>query len=113
MENGEVSIQKTCKAYQETFNIVLKHVETLVNSLTGKSVVSSDHGELLGERIVPFAPPKFGHSHQYIENETLYRVPCLEIPGEIRRDVMSEDPVTFDSGEIDTIEDRLHSLGYQ
>jgi len=113
MENGEVSIKKTRRAYRETLDIVLEHVGTLVDSLPGKSVVSADHGELLGERVVPFAPPKFGHSYQYIRNETLYRVPWLEIAGEHRRDVTSDEPVTFDRGEMDAIEDRLHSLGYK
>lgn len=38
------------KAYLEDLKIVLKHASAIVEELSGKIVVSADHGELLGER---------------------------------------------------------------
>jgi hypothetical protein len=37
------------KAYAENLNIVLKQVAELVDTLTGRIVISADHGEMLGE----------------------------------------------------------------
>lgn len=113
IENGEISIKKTRRAYRETLDIVLEQVDILISRLTGKSVVSADHGEILGERIIPFTTPKFGHSDEYIRNETLYRVPWLEVPVDQRRDVSRNKPISSDSGEPEIVEDRLRSLGYK
>lgn len=113
IERGEISIQKAKKAYSETLDIVLESVNELLKLLSGKSVVSADHGELLGEKIVPFTTPKFGHSHKYIRNEILYKVPWLETPFEERREVTSDKPIGFANGEPEMIEDRLRALGYR
>lgn len=37
-------------AYKENLNIVLEQVSHLLDNISGKAVVTSDHGELLGER---------------------------------------------------------------
>lgn len=113
IENGEIPIDKARTAYSETLDIVLDQVKMLVKQLSGKTVVSADHGEMLGERIIPFTTPKFGHSHEYIRNKTLYQVPWLELPADERRKVKSEDPVDFNGGNSETVEDRLQSLGYK
>jgi hypothetical protein len=113
VENGEISATKARKAYSETLDIVLDGVATLLEGLSGKSVVSADHGEMLGERILSLTTPKFGHSHQYIRNETLYRVPWLEVPAEERRSVQTDEPVESDNGDSATIEGRLEALGYR
>jgi hypothetical protein len=113
VETGDVSIQKTRVAYRETLDIVLNSVSKLIQQISGKIVVSADHGEMLGERILPFTTPKFGHSHQYIRNKTLYKVPWLEIPSTNRRNVTSDEPVKFDQGDSTTVADRLTSLGYK
>lgn len=113
IERGVISIERTKKAYSETLDIVLAWVADLLNTLSGKSVVSADHGELLGERIIPFGKPKFGHSHEYIRNKTLYQVPWLEIPFEERRRIKADEPIGSESGAPDTVKERLHSLGYK
>jgi hypothetical protein len=113
IENGEIPVEKAQSAYRETLDIVLNQIEGLVDRLPGKSVVSADHGEMLGERIMPFTSPKFGHSHQYIRNETLYRVPWLEIPTSERREVIADEPIGGDSGNSAEIQERLQALGYK
>lgn len=37
------------KAYEKNLEQVLEHVEELSNILEGKTVVTADHGDLLGE----------------------------------------------------------------
>lgn len=113
IQSGEVTVEKTQSAYRETLNIVLGQVERLVDRLPGKSVISADHGEMLGEQILPFTPPKFGHSHQYIRNEILYRIPWLEIPANERRKIITDEPTDADSGSSTDIQERLRALGYK
>lgn len=113
IKKGEISIEKTARAYRETLDTVLEYAEKLVDQLPGKSVVSADHGEMLGEKIIPFTTPKYGHSHEYIRNETLYKVPWLVVPGSKRRKLVADDPLGFERGSHEIVEDRLQSLGYK
>lgn len=58
-------------AYEANMRIVLTHVAKLVDHLQGKIVVTSDHGELLGEKNEYYHRP-----HHYISH--LIDVPYLE-----------------------------------
>lgn len=49
------------KAYQRNLEIVLKEVKKLVTRLPGKIVITSDHGELLGENNLYGHPPWSDH----------------------------------------------------
>jgi len=51
--NSEMSKQEVWEAYIENLHVVLPHVEDLMTSLEGKTVVSSDHGNMVGERARP------------------------------------------------------------
>ncbi len=46
---GEVSVAAARRAYEQTLDAVLPHVAELVTELPGRTVVTSDHGVLLGE----------------------------------------------------------------
>jgi hypothetical protein len=59
------------RAYEANVRIVLKNVAKLVNRLQGKIVVTSDHGELLGEKNEYYHRPQHYISH-------LIDVPYLE-----------------------------------
>ncbi len=54
-------ISKLRKAYSENLNIVLGAVSKLIPLLTGKTIVTSDHGELLGEQMKFFHPCEINH----------------------------------------------------
>jgi hypothetical protein len=113
VERGEISLPRIRDAYRENLEIVLEHAETLVNTLSGKSVVSADHGELLGDRFTPLTRPKYGHSWEHLKNKELYVVPWLETDSDNRRTVTSDKPIGIDRGREETVEDRLHALGYR
>jgi len=49
LENSEISADLTWQAYAENLELVLPHVMDLVENLTGRTVVTSDHGNLLNE----------------------------------------------------------------
>ena len=46
------------KAYEDNLRFVLRHVRNLVKELEGKIVITSDHGELLGEHGLYGHPPR-------------------------------------------------------
>lgn len=47
------------EAYEENLEIVLQHAEELAENLDGKTVITADHGELLGEKGLFSHPNKF------------------------------------------------------
>lgn len=109
VKSGDVSINKTRQAYAESLDIVLDYTSELVNRISGKTIVSSDHGEMLGEHGVFVR--RYGHPHD-IYNRKLRIVPWYVIPSDERRDITSEEPIGFKRLETDAVNNRLQALGY-
>lgn len=108
---GHVTQEEIVRGYTETLEIVLKEVQELLESLDGKSIVTADHGEMLGEQIVPGTRRRYGHPHDIYTPE-LCRVPWLETDYETRREVESEEPIGFQGLDDSVVNDRLQALGY-
>lgn len=94
------------RAYRENLEIVLRQVGTLIDYLKGRIVITSDHGELLGERR--------SYSHGLDSDDpvlrtvpwwTTYTEACREIPP---LPELPGRPVL----EEDVIQKRLKDLGY-
>lgn len=98
-------------AYRENLNIALDHVERLLPKLKGKTVITADHGQLLGDREYPI--PVRGYGHPGLRVAELVEVPWLELPVERRRRIRSEPPETTDQ-TIDNEQSvkALKDLGY-
>ncbi|WP_246999246.1 hypothetical protein [Halosolutus gelatinilyticus] len=111
LEAGEVDENLVWKAYDETLEIALEHVEDLVDEFSEKTVVTSDHGNLVGERILPFGGPKYGHPVRIYTDE-LRKVPWLVIEGEERKEAHSEAPHERLTDTSSEVTDRLADLGY-
>jgi hypothetical protein len=94
------------RSYIQTLHIVESEVKRLVNQLTGKTVVSADHGENLGENY--FGREVFGHGY---DTKECLLVPWLELNYNERKDVMREDPIGYEKSGED-INERLRDLGY-
>jgi hypothetical protein len=105
LRHREVSRDVVLRAYEENLEVVLPHIHELIDSLDGKSVVTSDHGNAFGRFGV------FGHPHRtFIED--LVVVPWLEIDGN-RRDICLGDLRDEESAsDANIIRDRLSHLGY-
>ena len=100
------------EAYVETFEIVQEAVERLLPDLSGRTVVSSDHGKLLGERVSPIPFRMYDHLMGYY-HEKLVTVPWLVHDTGKRRDIKRGDPIKHTSSVDDrTVSDRLSDLGY-
>jgi len=61
LKQGEVDKSTIWKAYLENLEIVLKSVKKLLEIMEGKTVITSDHGNLFGEFLFPFPVREYGH----------------------------------------------------
>jgi hypothetical protein len=112
--NPEVSRDVIRTAYNENLDIVLDEVAQLLDSLPGKTVVSADHGELLGERLPPLPLSQYGHPRG-IYHEKLVHVPWhIHTNGE-RKEIVAEEPEhrkDANTNDDHDVEKHLKDLGY-
>ena len=114
LQRGKVAERDVWEAYCENLQVVLPHVQRLVDGLSGRTVVTSDHGNLVGEYPHPCPVPlkMYGHPPG-VYAESLVRVPWLVVEGETRRTVVAEsNPVRPDQSSDDEATERLRDLGY-
>lgn len=104
LRNGEVERKRVWQVYKENLSVTLPHVQTLVENLSGKTVLTSDHGNAFGEWGV------YGHpARSYIA--PLVRVPWLEIPFDERKDIEATNAGEGFSDQEPSGE-QLRALGY-
>jgi hypothetical protein len=113
VEDGYLSWEQIRALYRGQYETVLEYATELGRTLSGKSVLSSDHGELLGERLTPVTLRESGH-RVGLDTPALLQVPWLDLDGtDERRSITSEPPVESDVDvDYTVIEDRLAALGY-
>jgi hypothetical protein len=112
LEQGAVDEEVVWEAYVENLEVVLEAIEDLVSEFDERTVVTSDHGNLIGETIGPIPISMYGHPTG-IHAENLVTVPWLVNQGDRRKSITSEPPsaadTSYDTGKL---EDRLADLGY-
>lgn len=106
-KNDQITTAELRESYRETLSIVEPHVKGLAEELTGKTVISSDHGENLGE--TQFGLTLTGHGPN---SKEVRFVPWMELPYEERKTVTAESPIGFQYLGEEYLEDRLADLGY-
>lgn len=114
MSRSDGSITDLKKAYRETLNVALPEVRRLIEQLPGKTVVSADHGELLGERRPRMPLRNVGHPTS-IRLPELREVPWLVGPYEERKFIVSEQPKWEENGfeqRNPQLEEHLEAMGY-
>jgi hypothetical protein len=112
VRSGEATWDDVMTAYRDNLRIVLESVEALVEQLEGKTVISADHGELLGERTSPIPIRWFGHPES-IYVDTLVNVPWHVVSNGQRREIVAENPNSELVVEnTDKVEENLRRLGY-
>jgi hypothetical protein len=112
--NLSVSDDIIRQAYKENVEIALRNVMELLNHLEGKTVISGDHGEMLGERGVLIPWKHYGHISGYYTDE-LTKVPWFVIKSGNRRTITAESPGKSEikTSDMEEINDRLKKLGYK
>lgn len=93
------------RLYQQNLKLVLRHVSLLKDYLSGRVVVTSDHGESLGESGV------YGHRRD-IRTKEVVEIPWLEMHLEKREKPLPQVDYEEDVGAEYRLEDRLEALGY-
>jgi len=111
LRRGEIDQEVVERAYDENLEIVLPHVERIMDAEPGKTVVTSDHGNLLGERLAPFMKRFYGHPSRFWAPDLL-RVPWLEHNNGNRREIVAEVSAQEDAELGDDVEEKLKHLGY-
>lgn len=110
--NLDVSTSEVWELYEKTLDEALPHVESLLTDLGGKSVVSSDHGNMVGEQACPIPVTEWGHP-EGIHTPELVEVPWLEHQVGERRSIVADPPRKQSLEGDETVSDRLESLGYR
>lgn len=116
VEKGKLNVEEVRLAYKENLRIVLPSVKELAIMLPGRTVVTSDHGDLFGERphlLYPFKA--YGHLDGLLVKE-LVLVPWLILDN---KNVRAHPVVTKEEAEAllrnedeERAKTRLRALGY-
>lgn len=99
------------KAYYENLDTALPAVARLLDRLAGTTVVTADHGNMLGERARPIPIREWGHPRGIYTDELVY-VPWFVSEGMTRKQWFAEDKDINTASDLKTAEDRLRDLGY-
>ena len=99
------------RAYRENLELILAEVDIVLPQLEGKTVVTADHGELLGERPTFLPLRDYGH-WDGVHVPELVEVPWHVVENGDRKEIVSESP-KLNSVQIDQVEDHLKDLGYK
>jgi hypothetical protein len=111
MQNSEADTETLRAAYRETLDITLDTVGAHLDALEGLTVISADHGELLGERASPLPVRWYGHP------EGVYVPELVEVPWHVvsegpRRTIRAEPPQEIPEPDEEEVTDTLRALGY-
>lgn len=113
VERNDLSRREVILAYRENLELALDAVERLVDAIDGKTVISADHGEHLGERERPLPVRFYGHM------DGLYTSQLVDVPWHVlefdrRRQIVAEEPEDDRrSVDIEAVEQNLQDLGYK
>lgn len=111
MAASGADIETLREAYRDTLEVTLDLVESTLDDLDGRTVITSDHGELLGERLRPIPVRWFGH------REGVYVPELVDVPWQVvkegpRREISADPPERIPDVDEETVEDTLRTLGY-
>ena len=111
-KDNHVSESDLNSCYVENLKIVLDEVKFLIDELDGKTVISSDHGELLGSPSTNSPGlSKYDHPPKTYLPE-LRLVPWLIIHSDNRRDISSDGSPCEKSAPENKVKQQLEALGY-
>ncbi|QLK26774.1 hypothetical protein HYG81_03930 [Natrinema zhouii] len=99
--------------YDENLRLTLPSVEELLAELRGKTVVTADHGNAIGERSFPIPIREWGHPQGVYMEETV-KVPWFVWENGDRKEYCADStPDSRDRGDSAVVEERLQELGYR
>lgn len=111
LRSENITIDDVRAAYRETLAITTNYILNLVGNLDGKTAISSDHGELLGDRLHPGGVQRWEHPRG-VRAPELCLVPWIECPYDERKEIRSEPAENSIEIDQEVVDERLRSLGY-
>lgn len=110
LEKGEIDKETVWRCYKENLEITFPHVSEIIDKAEGLTVITSDHGNMLGERAWPIPSKTYGHPP--IHTKKLLKVPWLEINDGSRKKILAGKSNQENSHDENTVNQRLRDLGY-
>jgi len=109
---GYLHREELIEVYEENLRICLKYVERLVSELYGKTVITSDHGELLGDPSTLIPYHRFGHECKFAQSNRI--VPWFIVDSEYksRKNIIAERPIRMEDIDKEVVDQQLQELGY-
>lgn len=111
-KDSTVTEAKVWQAYKENLDIVLSHVQDLLHILNGQTVITADHGNLIGDRLRPIPVRGYGHPSG-MRSPELVTVPWHVIESATRRQVTAESPSEVQTRSEGEVVEQLTALGYK
>jgi hypothetical protein len=108
---ANVDIDAVWRAYRENLELVLPIALELQDRLDGRTVLTSDHGNEVGERGFPIPMRLNGHDGG-LRTANLTKVPWVVFEAEERRDVEPGEVAVGEEPAAD-VKDRLTALSYR
>lgn len=110
----DISDDTLKQIYIENLERVIPAVEELLCELEGKTVITADHGELLGDRLTPIPIRGYGHPSRLFVEE-LVTVPWQVYESGSRKKITQDEPVdnAIDTRTPEEIDEHLKDLGYK
>lgn len=112
LQAGLVDRKAVMEAYRDNLKYVMESVSEVVDDLPGKTVVTSDHGNMAGEWGLPFPVRIYGHPER-LRFPELVTVPWAEVDNGPRKEIVEEGVTELSAEEGDLVEQRLEELEYR
>jgi len=112
IKSNGLSRKEILSLYTENLELVLSEASELVDAFSGKTVITADHGELLGERQRPIPVRNYGHpSGVYVDE--LVTVPWHICDHDERKTIVAEESESERTRVApETIKENLEAMGY-
>ncbi|RRJ31592.1 hypothetical protein EIK79_07520 [Halocatena pleomorpha] len=115
LRRGEIEEGVFWEAYRDNLIRVLDTAIPLSEKLPGKTVITADHGNAIGEWATPFPMPVYFHPSN-VRIPSLNTVPWFVPPYTERKPIVRSEPSSDASDRTtesdDTVTERLVALGY-
>ncbi len=111
LERGKTEKEELWQAYADSLQEVYPVAKELGRKLEGKTVITSDHGNMMGERVFPLVSD-YGHRPGILTWENT-EVPWDVLPFKNRKTIREDEVSSREKEQSDEeIKEKLEALGY-